>query len=56
MIKYITRHGLKLTEEELEEVYRDSTFTTFNERDYKAWKYDKLEAGTIKFAEGVTEQ
>ena len=57
MIKYITRHGAKLTEAELEEVYRGATrFAPFNERDYKAWKYEKLEIGAIKFAEGVTEQ
>lgn len=50
-MKYITRHGMILTEEELEEVYRNSTFTIFSEQDYKAWKYDKMEAGTIRFAE-----
>lgn len=51
MTKYITRNGRQMTEEELEEFYRINTFTTFNERDYKAWKYDKLEEGVIKFAE-----
>lgn len=50
-MKYITKDRKLLTEEQLEDIYRMVTFTTFNERDYKAWKYDKLEAGIIKFAE-----
>lgn len=52
MAKYIViSNGTEVTEEALEEIYRMHSFTTFNERDYKAWKYDKLEAGIIKFAE-----
>lgn len=51
MAKYITKNGVELTETALEEIYRMHSFTTFNERDYKAWKYDKLEEGVLKFAE-----
>lgn len=51
MAKYIAKNGCELTEEALEEIYRMHSFTTFNERDYKAWKYDRLEQGLIKFAE-----
>ena len=52
MAKYIViSTGMELTEEALEEIYRLHSFTTFNERDYKVWKYDRLEQGIIKFAE-----
>ena len=52
MAKYIVaNNGRKLTEEELKDIYSMFSTSTFNERDYKAWKYDKLEQGIIKFAE-----
>ena len=51
MKKYILKSGRVVTEEQLEDFYRAFTTTTFNERDYKAWKYDKLAASELKFAE-----
>ena len=50
MTKYITtKSNIILTETELLNFYIENIFTTFNEKDYKVWKYDKLEAGIIKF-------
>lgn len=52
MAKYIVvSNGTEITEEALEEIYRMHSFTTFNERDYNAWKQSKIEQGVIKIAE-----
>ena len=52
-MKYVsTKSGMVLTEEELEEIYRlMNTFSVINETNYKAWKFDMLAAGKMKFAE-----
>lgn len=51
MAKYIaTFNGMELTEEGLKAIYIFHNQQPFNERDYKAWKYDLLEQGKIKFA------
>ena len=51
MAKYIVNNGTEITEEALEEIYRLHSFTTFNERDYNAWKQSKIEQGVITIAE-----
>lgn len=49
-IYIIGRDGsYKLTEEELEQLFRDTTFTTFNETNYKAWKFNLMAEGTLSF-------
>lgn len=52
-MKYVsTKSGMVLTEEELEEIYRlMNTLSVINETNYKAWKFDMLAAGKMKFAE-----
>lgn len=51
MIKFILRHSnCILTDDELYEIYKDSCgFAIPTETSYKAWKYDRLESGAIKF-------
>jgi hypothetical protein len=51
MKKYILTSGREIDEEYLEDFYRVAISRTFNERDYKSWKYDMLEAGKLRFAE-----
>lgn len=51
MAKYRASTGLELTEEALQEICRMHSFTTFNERDYNAWKQSKIEQGVITIAE-----
>lgn len=50
-MKYILANGRIVTEEQLEAFYRAFSSTTFNERDYKAYKFDKMAEGKLKFAE-----
>lgn len=47
----VTKNGMRVTEEALEEIYRMHSFTTFNERDYNAWKQTRIEQGIIRIAE-----
>lgn len=52
MAKYrVISTGAELTEEALQEIYRMHSFTTFNERDYNAWKQSKIEQGVLTIAE-----
>ena len=49
MSKYIVvKNGQEVTEEALETIYRMHSFTTFNERDFNAWKQEKIAQGIIK--------
>lgn len=47
----ITNIKRKVTEEQLEDLYRAKSFTIFNERDYNHWKQTKIEEGTLAIAE-----
>lgn len=46
----LVRSGVALTEEAVEDLYRKNSFTTFNEKDYEAWKQEKIEQGHIRVA------
>jgi len=46
-MKYRAKNGLEITEEALKEIYSLHNFTTFNERDYNAWKEERIEQGVI---------
>lgn len=47
----ITNTKRKVTEEQLENIFRANSFVIFNERDYNAWKQTKIEEGTLAIAE-----
>ena len=52
MERYIvTLNGLKLSEDDLRSIYIAFETKRFEEQEYKAWKFDKLASGVIKFAE-----
>lgn len=46
----LVKSGVVLPEEAVEDVYRKNSFTTFNEKDYEAWKQEKIEQGQIRVA------
>ena len=41
----------KVTEEQLEDIFRRNSFVIFNERDYNTWKQTKIEEGTLVITE-----
>ena len=52
MAKYIvTINGMELTEAGMKAIYLLHNSQAFNEREYKAWKDDRIEKGKIKLAE-----
>ena len=52
MTKYILKGCTVAWDEEyMQQVFQYYSNCTFNERDFKAWMFDLLKAGEIKFAE-----